>query len=472
MPAPSTPNRIAIDVTHTIASGLHSGVQRVVRNLAANLSQHTMPVQTVMHDGQYFRCVHLQEVDRAFRNLNQIRSDVVEHLPQTYRKGVERACRCLPFRSVRDALLPSPGRQGIYRSFIKMSARRVAKQVMGAKLDLRANDVLILPDAYWAYSQIWPSVRECRLRGAFVAAVVYDLIPLTHPQFVVQGADRGFREYLQAMALTADLVLAISDTVKQQVAEMLPQLWPDDELCQDIQAFELGAELLNSEGPIRQEIQKLFETEDHPPPYLMVATLEPRKNHAYVLDALEQVWQRDPSVSILLVGRVGWLCDEILKRVQEHPRFRRQLHLMHGVSDAELCHCYQHARAVILASITEGCGLPIVEARWYGTQVLASDTPIHREVGKQDCRYFDLRNPQSLAELLLNWEQEVKATGEQVKLPQRPVSWSESSEQFLQRCLQSFAQHRARMSGRKSKELLSTPTDLQPLPENPLRKVG
>jgi glycosyltransferase involved in cell wall biosynthesis len=57
-------------------------------------------------------------------------------------------------------------------------------------------------------------------------------------------------------------------------------------------------------------------------------------------------------------------------------------------SDADIGFGYQNAKSVIMASHTEGFGLPIVEALALGQTVLASDTPIHREVGRDQIHYF------------------------------------------------------------------------------------
>ncbi len=86
-----------------------------------------------------------------------------------------------------------------------------------------------------------------------------------------------------------------------------------------------------------------------------------------------------------MVGRVGWLCEDILIQLEKHTRRNRELFVFHDLSDAELQYCYSSSRGVIFPSIVEGFGLPIVEALWHGQKTFASDTPIHREVGRNDC---------------------------------------------------------------------------------------
>jgi glycosyltransferase involved in cell wall biosynthesis len=59
----------------------------------------------------------------------------------------------------------------------------------------------------------------------------------------------------------------------------------------------------------------------------------------------------------------------------------RRVHFVGWVDDAELGRLYGTARAVVIPSIHEGFGLPVLEAMHNGTPVVASDIPAFREVG-------------------------------------------------------------------------------------------
>jgi glycosyltransferase involved in cell wall biosynthesis len=56
------------------------------------------------------------------------------------------------------------------------------------------------------------------------------------------------------------------------------------------------------------------------------------------------------------------------------------------------------AAAVVMPSLYEGFGLPVLEAMAAGTPVIASDIPAHREVGADTIRYFAPRSSDELAE--------------------------------------------------------------------------
>ena len=110
---------------------------------------------------------------------------------------------------------------------------------------------------------------------------------------------------------------------------------------------------------------------------------------------------------------------------------------------------YQHAKGLIFASHAEGFGLPVVEALQHGLPVFASDIPIHREVGRDYCSYFDNQDPDSLAHLVCD----VEASGRfpTVRKPDDFAlpDWAGSTREFVDRCLQ--ACQREASTGRVAK---------------------
>lgn len=297
--------------------------------------------------------------------------------------------------------------------------------------------MLILPDAYWAKEEVWPAVARARNKGAKTAVVVYDLIPLTHPQFVSPKATASFKRYLKNVAEHADMIVAISDTVRHQIKALLntPEY---NTQCKHFASFELGAEFQQPSGKVRESVKKVFAEDAKNAPHLMVATFDPRKNHHYAMDAFEKIWETEPKRKLCFIGRVGWLCEDVVERLQKHPRFGKQLFGLHDVSDAELNYCYQRARSVIFPSIVEGFGLPIVEALWHGRHVFASDTAIHREVGRDECNYCDLANPTSLAQQILAWESQHDEISPARQSSYQPVSWQQSIESLISQCTETL----------------------------------
>lgn len=444
---PSLPKRVFIDTTYTIGSGKSSGIERVVRNLIREFQTFgaggriPSPTLVVSHKGKFY------EIDdshiRAFKEYASVQSNALSHAPPAYRRSAEMLCNVSGSSRLRKWLLPQPGHLGLFKVPHTMREIAILNQIAktAEQVEPLDGDLFILPDAYWVNrlrSSVWPAASQARDAGAFVATIIYDLIPLTHPQFVGIKRTQAFREYLIKAASNSDLLVAISNTVKEQVEEYLSGTSEFSGGCPaEVTSYTLGAELQEACGDVRDSVKELFRQQT--PPYLTVATFDPRKNHTFLLDAFDLLWERSSEQSLCLVGRIGSRCDDVVTRIRNHDRLGQHLFLFDDLTDAELHYCYQHARAVIFPSLVEGFGLPIVESLWHGNKTFASDTPIHREVGEQDCSYFSLDCPSKLADALDAWERQL-GSGAKPELPQRkPTTWSQSGEQLLCKCLSAFA---------------------------------
>ncbi len=445
--------RIFIDSSYTLASGKNSGIERVVTSIlreSAKMGESgkiPAPQLIVSIAGKFY--APSEEQIAAFRRPAAMHANVLSTTPNAYRRLANILCRVTGSEKLRKWILPQAGHLGVFKlphNFYEAQVRRkIARS--NQPVCFEAGDLVLLPDAYWVNrlrDSVWPAAAEARQRGALVATLLYDLIPLTHPEFVGLKRRDTFLNYLKRAASNSDMLLAISDTVREEVAAYLTTIAEaDTAYCQDIRSFQLGAELHNRTGNVREEVRDLFDSEL--PPYLMVATFDPRKNHEFLLDAFEILWESKPELKLCLVGRVGSRCDDVVRRITSHPRLGKSLFLFSDLSDVELHHCYDGARGVIFPSIVEGFGLPIVESLWFGKKTFVSDTPIHREVGASDCCYFSLQHPNFLADEIKRWEGQLSA-GTAPTLPtRRPTTWRDSTQQLLDHCFEALADRRPKL---------------------------
>lgn len=128
--------------------------------------------------------------------------------------------------------------------------------------------------------------------------------------------------------------------------------------------------------------------------YLAVGTIEPRKNHEYLLDAFELAWGAGSEARLCIIGRIDWKREALLKRICEHAEFGRRLFMFNEISDSGLQYAYGHAKALVFSSHDEGFGLPLVEAMQRGLPVMGSDIPVFHEIGGDYMAYFALQQPQ------------------------------------------------------------------------------
>jgi alpha-1,2-rhamnosyltransferase len=446
------PLRITLDASHTACSGKNTGIERVVRNLSqqfASVAREQGIHQTTIatHIGDDFFPVDERQ-RRAMGTLSRWEANAVNFVPPWIQAGPQFFARTLGTRNTKKWMEPAPSHLGIYKSAhhaYKM-ATQASRWLRGGALVPSERDVLILPDAYWTKKDIWEAVKRYRDAGAFVASIVYDLIPLTHPEYVGTKRSTKFRGYLDELIGHSDAIVAISKTVRDEVREYIDHRPAVDASRVQVHAFTLGAELRSCEGAVRENLKRLFSPDDSKTPYLMVASFDPRKNHAQALDAFELLWRDDPSLKLCFAGRAGNACSELIARIQNHPLYQRSLFAIHDMTDAELQYAYRGCSGVLLPSIVEGFGLPIVESLWHGKKTFASDTPIHREVGGTACEYFALHDVVALKSLICRWEQERHQvpternwTGAQ-NASERflPANWQQSARQLLEVVLECY----------------------------------
>lgn len=67
-------------------------------------------------------------------------------------------------------------------------------------------------------------------------------------------------------------------------------------------------------------------------------------------------------------------------------------------NDQELTYIYKKALVLLLPSIYEGFGIPLLEAASLGCPVVASDIPCFREIAEDSIEYFEKKNVESLRE--------------------------------------------------------------------------
>jgi glycosyltransferase involved in cell wall biosynthesis len=118
---------------------------------------------------------------------------------------------------------------------------------------------------------------------------------------------------------------------------------------------------------------------------LTVGTIEPRKNHSTLFDALDLVPER-LSIPLVIAGRAGWAADDIVARASKLQAMGRVM-LLDYVDDPLLPRLYSSATAIVYPSWYEGFGLPVIEGLASGVPVIASDVPAHREVAGEHATF-------------------------------------------------------------------------------------
>jgi len=266
----------------------------------------------------------------------------------------------------------------------------------GPAIEFQPGDVVLLADATWSVPGWKPAVESAKAQGASVVPLIHDLLPWSHPQFFAPLFCAQVIRWLRDMLPLADAVICNSHATAAALeqfaaAEALSDAVPS------VGVFPLGTKLTPATSEPRPEVTAVFAKAA---PFLMVGTIEPRKNHTLVLDAFDRFWAAGGTAPLVVIGRRGWQCEAMLRRFAALVAAGRGFTHIGDGTDADLQHAYRHARCLIFPSVAEGFGLPIVEALAQGLPAIASDIPVHREVGGDLATYIPLGDPDHLAGLL------------------------------------------------------------------------
>lgn len=175
--------------------------------------------------------------------------------------------------------------------------------------------------------------------------------------------------------------------------------------------------------------------------FIMVGTLEPRKGYGQVLDAFQQLWRRNVEVNLVVVGKEGWLVDDLSKRFRAHSKKNQRFFWIEGACDEDLEKIYNAGTALITASFGEGFGLPIVEAAKRGLPIIARDTPINREVAQDSAYFFNGSDPIALERALEDWLKLYEKDAHPKPDSIRSFTWKESSQTLLNLCIKHDHSH-------------------------------
>jgi glycosyltransferase involved in cell wall biosynthesis len=211
---------------------------------------------------------------------------------------------------------------------------------------------------------------------------LHDISPLEHPEWFRPAFALWYRLFVPLLVRRVRRVVTSSEFVRMML----------------LKRFGLPAErVMVVPGGVdtRTFYPSMTPRLDLPPCYvLFVGSLQPRKNLARLLDAWIRIKDALPDVWLLIAGIGGDAFRPTVLAVTERVKF------LGAVPDADLPGLYASATILILPSLDEGFGLPILEAMACGTMVIASRAGALPEVVGDSGLFFDPLDVDEIADTL------------------------------------------------------------------------
>ena len=146
-----------------------------------------------------------------------------------------------------------------------------------------------------------------------------------------------------------------------------------------------------------------FTTNSAQNPYFVYAgNAYPHKNLKRLVEAIVLLNTNNVHTVNLLVASSRGIFTQRLEDIIRNQNAEKYVKLLGFISDDELFNLYKNSVGFVFPSLSEGFGLPGLEAMATGTLVLASDIPVFREIYKEHAAYFNPTDAESIKRTMEN----------------------------------------------------------------------
>jgi glycosyltransferase involved in cell wall biosynthesis len=237
--------------------------------------------------------------------------------------------------------------------------------------------------------------HRLRYSGLKPLFFVHDLIPLSHPEYCRPGESARHRARMNTILGTGQGVIANSSATLEELTAYAKL----HDLPMPPAVVALLAPARLPKPSVAIPLNK--------PYFVMLGTIEPRKNHWLILQLWRQLIERfgEAAPRLVIIGQRGWECENVVDLLERCEVLKGFVFEYPACSDAELSSWLHHARALLFPSFTEGYGMPLVEALMLGVPVIASDLPAFREIAGNIPEYVDPLDGKRWKELIADYAQ-------------------------------------------------------------------
>ncbi|MFM7205565.1 MAG: glycosyltransferase [Planctomycetaceae bacterium] len=289
-------------------------------------------------------------------------------------------------------------------------------------------DVLMSLGGTFATSGHPAAVDAARDRGAAVVRMVYDLVPVTKPQWLAPRAVEV--AWLRHVVQRSDLVLTISDCTRRELLDYCREAGlapPDVEVVRLGDVIGRGA-AVEAPAPLPRFVPQR-------PFFLCVSSLNVRKNHRCLYDAWTALAadRGDACPDLLCAGATHALTTDLVHEIRHDRLVNRHIHLLDGVRDAELAWYYRRCVATIYPSKHEGWGLPVAESLVHGKLCLASSAASMTEISDLP-EFFPAHDTPRLVALVARClDDPAWLAGREARIARefRPTAWTDTAAAVL-----------------------------------------
>lgn len=237
----------------------------------------------------------------------------------------------------------------------------------------------------------------------------------------------GYRYLLKTSLNLADSILTPTEYVKQDIIKSYP-----------FTSDKIAVTLEDSEPPITGEavapvaVSANFHLPTSTFQYILyVGTAFPHKNLQRLVEAFGLLAQANPDLCLVLAGKKETYYQQLADYISD-KNYADRVIMTDYVNDAELKWLYENAQAYVFPSLSEGFGLPGLEAMAHGCPVVSSNATCLPEVYGDAAVYFDPTDVNDMADKINSVLKDPKLRSKLIDEGTRQVSkysWRRMAEQ-------------------------------------------
>ena len=267
------------------------------------------------------------------------------------------------YTSASRSRLSAPGIGGAFHGSIRripLSPRAAAIAWQRMRMPLPIDRLIGSPDVLHEPDFVAPPTT------APMIATIHDLSYLVVPEFAHPNLKKYLESAVPRTLKRAKHVIAVSEITRQDIIERY-NVAPEQ-----VTTIYNGVDGWFYE-PDSAAVERALEHFGLRRPYfIIVGTVEPRKNHLALLRAFATLSEKRKDVSLAIVGSPGWLSDPIVAEI-EKSAMTMPVRYLRFVDDTWIPALYAGSTALVAPSWYEGFGLPVLEAMACGAAVITSD---------------------------------------------------------------------------------------------------
>jgi glycosyltransferase involved in cell wall biosynthesis len=340
-------------------------------------------------------------------------------------------------------------RKGVQDSEVKSPI----KPIQWRTPDFSPGDVVLISGGLRVIGRFMAELSKARReKGVALVQFVHDVLPLTAPQFYLQGHPLLFADWLDGINDRCDRVIT---TTTRNANDFNAELIRRNREPIPVRVVPLAHEFRertgDAERPLYEQVSTRVLSAARVPYVLCVGTREIRKNNL----TLAKVWQQLESKygaslpRLVFAGRQGWMNEEFDRFLLRTDNVNDSILIVESPSDDELAHLYKNCLFSLFPSFCEGWGLPIGESLWFDRPVIASNLSSMPDVAGDLVDYvdpYDSASIEAAVERLLDPVYRQERTDQIRAAPKR--RWSDFADDLLKELRQIEAATSAGAIGR------------------------